>query len=71
MRLKYRAIEVKGFSLLHDALTSEKPKDLYQMLKEKFTGSKENLEEGIIIWHEKYVSGSDFGENHKNNRKWH
>lgn len=71
MRLKLRALEIKSYSLLHDALTSDKPKDYYEMLKEKFTGSKEHLEEGIIIWHEKYVSGSDFGDERKKNRKWH
>ena len=71
MRLKAKHYEIKGYQLFFQAITSDKPKDIYEMLKSKFTGKKENLEEGIIIWHEKYVSGSDFGQHNKQSKKWH
>jgi hypothetical protein len=36
-------------------------------LKEKFTVNKQQVEEGIVIWHEKFVTGSTF----KIDKKWH
>ena len=62
---------MKMYGKMFEVLTSKKPRDLYDLLKDKFSTNKKSIEEGIVIWHENFVSGSNFSTEYKNSRKWH
>lgn len=51
---------MKMYGKMYNVLTSKKPRDLYNLLKDKFSSNKKSIEEGIVIWHESFVSGSNF-----------
>jgi hypothetical protein len=51
------AMESKILQKLYEIYMSEKPRDFLRLLKDKFSINKHQLEEGIVVWHERYVSG--------------
>lgn len=50
-------------------LTSDMPSKMRENVQDWSHSSKTQVEEGIVLFHERYVSGSGFAE--ENQRKWH
>ena len=47
-----RFLESKMYGKIYEVLTSKKPADFLNLLRDKFSTQKHSLEEGIVIWHE-------------------
>ena len=56
----YRKVRLGFYGTLYDMATSEKPRQFYDQIKERMQNNKSNLEEGIVLYHEKWVSGNSF-----------
>lgn len=52
-------------------MTSEKPREYYEDFKQRFSENRSNLENGVIKYHERYVSDETFGDHRKRQFKWY
>ena len=41
------------------------------MLKDKFKYRQERLEQGVVVWHEKWVTGDNYSKTRQRNRRWY
>ena len=64
-------MQMKLYGHLFNALTSDKPREYFEAAKEYVQNKKGKVEEGIVIYHEKYVSGSNFTKEQSSKKKWH
>lgn len=56
---------------MYDMITSNRPRDLVEMLKDKFKYRQERLEQGVVVWHEKWVTGDNYSKTRQRNRRWY
>ena len=52
---------------MYDIIVSDRPSIWY----EEIIKGKKSAEEGLVIHHEKYVSGSSFSQQYEEKKKWY